>query len=124
MSDTVVVAVIGVVSTIAAGGLLEIVKKSLSKAKDKTDADSGLRSELRQDLETKRDELLALKKELKELEIESDKWRQDYWTLYALFFQLKLIATKLTQNDPELKQQIENILAPHERMQREVESNE
>lgn len=124
MSDAVVVAVIGVVSTIAAGGLLEIVKKSLSKAKDKTDADSGLRSELRQDLETKRDELLALKKELKELEIESDKWRQDYWTLYALFFQLKLIATKLTQNDPELKQQIENILAPHERMQREVESNE
>ncbi len=124
MSDTVVVAVIGVVSTIAAGGLLEIVKKSLSKSKEKSDADTGLRAELREDLETKRAELNELKKELRQLEIDSDKWRQDYWTLYALFFQLKLIATKLTQNDPELKQQIENILAPHERMQREVESNE
>lgn len=115
MSEGVAIAVIGVVSTIAATTLLEVVKKVLSRATDKSEQDSGLRGELRQDLETKRDEIEGLKKELKELEKESDKWRVDYWTLYSAFFSLRLIAIKIYQNDPELRAQIEKILAPHEK---------
>lgn len=117
MSEGIVIAVIGVVSTVAATTLLEVVKKGLSRAKDKSEQDSGLRTELRADLQTKRDELIELKKELRILEDESDKWRQDYWSLYAIFFRLKLIAIKLYQNDPDMREQIENILAPHERDQ-------
>lgn len=119
MSEGIVIAVIGVVSTAVATTLLEVVKKGLSKAKDQSDRDSGLRTELRQDLETRRQELIELKRELKALELESDKWRQDYWSLYSVFFQLKLIAIKFYQNDPELRMQIENILAPHEKLQLE-----
>lgn len=115
ISEGIVIAVIGVVSTVAATTLLEVVKKGLSRAKDKSEQDSGLRTELRADLQTKRDELIELKKELRALEDESDKWRQDYWSLYAIFFRLKLIAIKLYQNDPVMREQIENILAPHER---------
>lgn len=121
ISEGIVIAVIGVVSTVAATSVLEIVKRFLSRAKDKSEQDSGLRTELREDLSSKRTEIADMKRELKELEEESDRWRIDYWALFAVFFQLRLVAIKFYENDPTMRAQIEKILAPHEKLQQEAQ---
>ncbi|QLF83434.1 hypothetical protein SEA_NICEHOUSE_221 [Rhodococcus phage NiceHouse] len=112
MSEAVVIAIIGLFSGGLATALLKILEKFLGKAKEKAEADSGIRSELRLELDRKLEEVKALKDEMKVLEDAADKWRFDYWALFEVFYQLKMISQQIA--DPVLKQKIEAILATHE----------
>lgn len=114
MSEAIIIALIAAFSGGFATGFLKILEKFLGKAKAKADADSGIRSELRLELDRKIKDVEALKAELRDLEKEVDKWRVDYWALYQVFFQLKLISQVIAQTDPDLKAKLDAILAPHE----------
>lgn len=109
MSEAIIIAIIGLFSGGLATALLKILEKFLGKAKEKAEADSGIRSELRLELDRKLDEIKSLKDEMKVLEDAADKWRFDYWSLFEVFYQLKMISQQIT--DPILKQKIEEILA-------------
>lgn len=115
MSEGILIAVIGLFSGGLSAALLKILEKFLGKAKEKSEADSGIRSELRLELDRKLDEVKALKVEMRDLEAQADKWRFDYWALFEVFFQLKIIGQLMAQSNPELKAQIDAIIAPHEK---------
>ena len=125
MSEAIIIAIIGLFSGGVATGFLKILEKFLGKAKDKAEQDSGIRSELRLELDRKLAEVKQLKEEMRQLEAEADRWRVDYWTLFEVFFQLKVIGQLQAQSNPELKAKIDAILAPHEKKtiaQKEIEN--
>ena len=114
MSEAVVISLIGVFSGVFATAILKILEKFLGKAKEKADADSGIRSELRLELDRKIDDVKNLKKEIRDLEAEVDRWKADYWSLFDTFFQLRMLAKIMAYTDPEASAKIESFLAPHE----------
>lgn len=115
MSEALIISLIGVFSGAVATAFLKILERFLGRAKDKAEADSGIRSELRIELDRKLEEVKSLKLEMRNLEAEADRWRIDYWTLFEVFFQLKLIGQLMAQSNPELKTKIDAIVAPHEK---------
>ena len=110
-----VIALISLFSGGLATALLKILEKFLNKAKDESSEQSELRSELRIELDRKKEELTDLREELRLTESESQRWRTDYWALYEVFFQLKLMGQVMAQTSPEIKSRIDLITAPHER---------
>ena len=75
---------------------------------------------MRLELDRKIEEAVKLRAEMRELEKEADKWRIDYWALYSVFFKLKLIGQVAAQSNPDLAEQIEAVLAPHEASLKEI----
>ena len=84
-------ALIALFGTIFGGAGLEIVRRVLSKSKEKEDSATVLRNELRA-------ELTALKAEMMTVEKELDMWRQKYYELFEKYVLIKV------QYDSVLKQ--------------------
>lgn len=114
MSEAVLVSLIGLFSGSFGIGIFKIIEKFMGRSKERQEADSGLRVELRLDLDRRAVEIMNLKKEIQELEAAADKWRLDYWALFEIFFQIKMLTLQVALDNPHLKAQLESILAPHE----------
>lgn len=115
MPEGIVIALISLFSGGLATALLKILEKFLNKAKDESDYDSEIRTELRLDLDRRASELANLRDQISILTEEAQSWKVDYWALYEVFFQLKLMGQVMAQDSPELKTKIDLISAPHER---------
>ena len=115
MPEAVVIALISLFSGGLATALLKILEKFLNKAKDESSEQSELRSELRIELDRKKEELTSEREESRVNQAEAERWRADYWALYEVFFQLKLMGQVMAQTSPEIKTRIDLITAPHER---------
>lgn len=92
--------------------MLKLLEHWLGKAKARADADSGIRSELRLELDRKIAENLQLKKELREQEKEADYWRVVYWRLYEIFINFKLIALSVNGLTQEIREKLQKIVPP------------
>lgn len=96
-----------------ATGFLKILEHRLGKAKEKLEQDSGIRSELRLELDRKLQENLQLKRELREQEQDADRWRVLYWRLYEIFINFKLIALSVNGLSQEIREKLSKIMPPH-----------
>lgn len=112
ISEAVVICLIGAFAGLVSTGFLKLLEKYLGRAKEKADADSGIRSELRLELDRKIAENLQLKKELREQEKEADYWRVVYWRLYEIFVNFKLIALSVNGLTQEIREKLQRIVPP------------
>lgn len=123
MSEAVWISVIGLFSGGIGVGLLEILKHYVKRSDRKVEADQELRQELRLELDRKIAEIDALKQEMRKLEDAADKWRLDYWALFEIFFQIKMLSLQVAQTNPTLREQLEQITAPHEQKMRDIDES-
>lgn len=112
--EAVIIAAIGAGATILAGLFLKLLEHFLGKAKSKADSDSGMRSELRLELERKYKEIAALKVDLAVAEQQADTWRSRYWNIYELFYKIRVAAIRLLAGAGVPTQEIEDYKAPHD----------
>lgn len=80
---------IALAGTIFGGAGLEITKRWLNRAKDRTDTAKLLRDELRADTVTLRKEIVDLKAEVDKIEAEVIKWREQYLELREKYVTLR-----------------------------------
>src|SRR6476469_7125016 len=97
-------ALIALAGTIFGGAGLEILRKILTKSKDREDSATNIRNEIR-------GELTSLKAEMATVEKELDMWRQKYYELFEKYILIKvqydsvlkqLAANKILQENIEL----------------------
>ena len=80
---------IALIGTVFGGAGLEVTKRWLNRAKDKTDTAKILRDELRADTVTLRSEIISLKAEVDKIEGEVVKWREQYLELREKYVTLR-----------------------------------
>lgn len=113
MSEGIIIALIGLCSGGLSAALLKLLEKFLGRAKDKSESDLGMRSELRLELDRKNADNKQLNIEQDALEAEVDNWRRKYWELFESFMKLKLFARRLADT-PEEEKGVDGYTAPHE----------
>lgn len=116
MSAEIVVVLITVFGGLAATILLELFKRLLSRARDRSGQDARLRNELRAEAERAKDQLDEIRAEIKASEKEADKWRSDYWSLFNSYNNLRALLDKVDAEKmtvEELRAKIHS-QAPHE----------
>jgi uncharacterized coiled-coil DUF342 family protein len=116
MSAEIVVVLITVFGGLAATILLELFKRLLGRARDRSGQDSRLRNELRAEAERAKDQLDEIRAEIKASEKEADKWRSDYWSLFNSYNNLRALLDKVDAEQmtvAQLRARIPN-QAPHE----------
>jgi len=106
MSEGIIIAIIGLFSVIISQTLAETLKKLFSKAKEKADVGTAFRDELRKEIDRKDEEIAELRKEVRFLEGDKDRWRVDYFKIYQAFFELKALAVSLTHRLGEASMEI------------------
>jgi predicted nucleic acid-binding Zn-ribbon protein len=90
-------AVIAVIGTVAGGVALKIIEHWLGRSKVKVDDAARLRDELRL-------EIAAQREEIKQLETEITKWRNDYYDLRDKYMNLNIeLQTALQQIKAEAR---------------------
>ena len=86
-------------SAITGGSFLKFLEVWLSRSKQKTESDRAFRDELRANAEGFKKQATDLKDELKDVELELDKWKLKYWDIYMAYSQFKLqVLNILIQN--------------------------
>lgn len=106
MSEGIVVAIIGLFSVIVSQTLAETLKKFFSKAKEKSDASTQFRDELRKEIDRRDQEINELRKEVRFLESDKDNWRIDYFKLYQAYFEMKALLVGLTHRTGDISIEI------------------
>lgn len=100
--DPTVVALIG---TIMGGVGLKVVESWLGKNRVKIDDAAKIRDELRLEIGSLKSEITALRAENKQLENDVDKWRNEYFNMYAdivaVKTELQLTQGQLPRPPPE-----------------------
>ena len=104
------IAAIGAGATVLAGGVVEVARGFLGKAKDKEAKEEALSSGLRLDLARKEQENALLKKEVDSIESERDHWRQQYWILYEEYMSVRVVARTILIKAGWTEDQVDEIL--------------
>lgn len=112
MSEPIIIAIIGGVSTLITGAILEIVRRFLGRAKDKEVKEEALSAGLRLDLARKEQENASLKKESDRIESEKDQWRELYWSLYEQYMTLRIAARTLLVDSGLSDIELDKLLPP------------
>lgn len=105
-------AVLALLGTIFGGAGLEIIRRALSKSKEREDSATAFRDELRT-------ELTQLKTEMMTVERELDMWRLKYYELYETYlrvkFQYEAVTRQLSDHGLAPKDDLDLPLTPLDR---------
>lgn len=78
---------LALIATLMGASGLKVVEYFLSRSQRKTEIDSQLRNELRQDVDSLREEIVNLRAEVERAQAATDQWRERYFGILQKLYE-------------------------------------